>query len=177
MGSGKLTRERILHLLGYKKQEEKHSDARSSPVLSLEGLGKVMYQIAVCCSPLPGEEVYGVISKGKGLVVHSAQCPNLQYMALKAPERVMKLEWPSSEGKHPVRLRLSVKDRVGILAEVTSAMAKVGANITEARTRSLSTGNALMEFTVELRDYQHLLTLQKALMEVEGVEWVQRLFT
>ncbi|MEM2696322.1 MAG: ACT domain-containing protein, partial [Thermoproteota archaeon] len=123
----------------------------------------------------PGEEVYGVISKGKGLVIHSKDCPNLNYLLKISPEKVVKVLWDRSQGLHPVRIRLLVKDRLGILGEVTTTIGRLGANITEARTKSLPSGQALMDFTLQVDNYQSFLKVKEALSGLEGVESVQRL--
>ncbi len=175
LGTGKLTKEKILSIL--KVQEKKNlKDEKACDVLKLEDVGKVQYQMATCCNPLPGEEVYGVITKGKGLVIHSKECPNLQYMLRNVPEKVIKVLWQSSSGKHKVRIRLLVKDRLGVLADISSAIAKSGGNITEARTKTVSTGRAVMEFTIDLDNYSSFQRVISTLKTIEDVESCERVF-
>ncbi len=173
LGSGKLSKERVYSL--FRKTQKEKPQEKVEDALHIDGLGKVLHVLAECCNPLPGEEVYGVISKGKGLVVHSKDCPNLQHLWKVSPEKVIKVLWNKSHGLHPVRLRLMVKDRMGILGEVTTTIAKSGANITEARTKSLPSGQALMDFTLQVENYQSFLKVKEALRGLEGVESVQRL--
>jgi len=134
-----------------------------------------MYQIAKCCNPLPGDEILGVVSKGKGLIIHLAKCPNLQHIKNHFPERVVKVNWTNAQEKHSVPLRLWVKDRVGILGEVASTLARLNANILQSVTKSLQTGEAVMEFVVELNSLEHLNKVIGALKELEGVEKVSRI--
>ncbi len=173
LGSGKIQKERVYSL--FKKAQKEKAQEKVEDVLQIDGLGKVLHNLAECCNPLPGEEVYGVISRGKGLVIHSKDCPNLNYLLKFSPEKVIKVLWDRSQGLHPVRLRLLVKDRVGILGEVTTSIAKLGANITEARTKSLPSGQALMDFTLQVESYQDFLRIKEALQRLEGVESLQRL--
>ena len=176
VGSGKLSKERIYQILGLKKTEPKERlEKVGGTQVQLEGIEKVMYQIAKCCNPLPGDEILGVVSKGKGLIIHLAKCPNLQHIKNHFPERVVKVNWTNAQEKHSVPLRLWVKDRVGILGEVASTLAKLNANILQSVTKSLQTGEAVMEFVVELNSLEHLNKVIGALKELEGVEKVSRI--
>jgi len=149
IGSGKLSREKIYSLFE-QKEREKHKEEKGEDLLSIDGLGSVLHSVGTCCLPIPGEEVYGVITRGKGVVVHSKLCPNLRYMQRNLPDKVIPVIWNSSTGKHPARLRVVVKDRLGVLADITSSISKTGANILEARTKSTSIGKAFMEFLIEV---------------------------
>lgn len=173
LGSGKLSKERVFSL--FRKTQNEKPPERVEDIIHIDGLGNVLHTLAECCNPLQGEEVYGVISRGKGLVIHSKDCPNLKHLWSVSPEKVIKVLWSKSQGLHPVRLRLIVKDRMGILGEVTTTIAKSGANITEARTKSLPSGQALMDFTLQVENYQSFLKVKEALKGLEGVESVQRL--
>ncbi|MFN3264635.1 MAG: RelA/SpoT family protein [Aquificaceae bacterium] len=173
LGSGKLSKERVYSL--FSKTQKERPQERVEDILHIDGLGNVLHTLAECCNPLPGEDVYGVISRGKGLVIHSKECPNLVHIWKVSPEKVIKVLWSRSQGLHPVRLRLLAKDRMGILGEVTTTIAKSGANITEARTKSLPSGQALMDFTLQVENYQSFLRVKEALRALEGVESVQRL--
>ena len=175
LGSGKLTKERILSL--FKPQEKKTTkEEKGEDIVKLDDIGKVQYHLSNCCMPLPGEEVYGIVSKGKGLAIHSRECPNLKYMLRNLPDRVVKVLWERSNGKHRSHIRLLVRDRVGMLADVSSIIARSGGNITEAKTKSISTGSAIMEFIIELENYSTLERILKNLRDLEGVELCERVF-
>ncbi len=176
VGSGKVSREKIYSLF-QQKIKEKHKEERKEDLLIIDGLGSVLHSVGTCCLPLPGEEVYGVITRGRGVVVHSKLCPNLQYIQRNLPEKVIPVVWRVSGGKHPVRIRVVVKDKVGVLAEITSSISKVGANILEAKTKSTSTGKAFMEFLVEVSNYAEFLRLLDTIRSVEGVEICERVFS
>ncbi|MFN7064822.1 MAG: RelA/SpoT family protein [Aquificaceae bacterium] len=175
LGSGKLSKEKVFSLFNKTKKEKPQEKVED--ILRIDGLGEVLHSLAECCNPLPGEEVYGVISKGKGLVIHSKDCPNLEYLRKASPEKVIRVLWSRSQGLHSTKLRLLVKDRVGILAEVTSTISSLRANITEARTKSLPSGEALMDFTLQVESYRELLRIMEALRNIEGIEECKRLFS
>ncbi|MCX7989193.1 MAG: bifunctional (p)ppGpp synthetase/guanosine-3',5'-bis(diphosphate) 3'-pyrophosphohydrolase [Aquificaceae bacterium] len=173
LGSGKLSKEKVFSL--FRKTQKEKAQERVEDVIQIGGLGSVLHTLADCCNPLPGEEVYGVVTRGRGLVIHSRDCPNLAYIKKVSSEKVLRVLWNKHQGLHPVRIRLVVKDRIGMLAEVTSTISRVGANITEARTRSLPSGEALMDFTLQVENHGSFLKVREALQGLEGVESFQRL--
>ncbi|MDT7910810.1 MAG: bifunctional (p)ppGpp synthetase/guanosine-3',5'-bis(diphosphate) 3'-pyrophosphohydrolase [Thermocrinis sp.] len=173
-GSKKLTKERVYQLLGVKKPEVKEKDQSPQVRVRMEDIENVAYQLAKCCNPLPGDEVLGVVAKGKGLIIHLKGCPNLEHFLKHFPERVVHVDWENAQGKYPAIVRVWAKDRVGILGEVASTFAKHSANILQAITKSLKTGEAVMEFTLELSNAEHLKRVLQALRELEGVEKVSR---
>lgn len=176
VGSGKISKEKIYSLF-QQKVKEKQKEEKGEDLLIIDGLGSVLHSFGECCLPLPGEEVYGVVTKGRGVVVHSKLCPNLRYIQRNLPDKVISVLWKVSGGKHPVRLRIVVKDRLGVLAEITSSMSKMGANILEAKTKSVAMGMAFMEFLVQVSNYAEFLRLCETIRSVEGVEVCERLFT
>lgn len=175
LGSGKLSKEKVYSIFKV-SEKQKPQEEKLQESIDLEGLGNVMHELASCCRPIWGEEAYGVVSRGKGLVVHSAECPNLSYLLKHFPEKVLKVRWGRSQGLYPVGIRLVVSDRIGILGEITTTIAKLGANITEARTKSLPSGQALMDFILQVKDYWHYKKIKESLSTLEGVERVERLF-
>ncbi|MEN3034158.1 MAG: bifunctional (p)ppGpp synthetase/guanosine-3',5'-bis(diphosphate) 3'-pyrophosphohydrolase [Aquificaceae bacterium] len=164
--------EKIKSLLKGPKTQKPQSDWTES--LSLDGL-EIMHTLADCCNPLPGEEVFGVITKGRGLSVHSSKCPNLKHIMKVSPEKVLKLSWRFSKGLHPVKLRVIAFDRVGLLSEVTKTISSFGANITKASTNSLSSGEAIMDFTIQVDNYQSFKRILEALNQLQGVKQSLRL--
>ena len=80
----------------------------------MEEIENVAYQLAKCCNPLPGDEVLGVVAKGKGLIIHLKGCPNLEHFLKHFPERVVHVDWENAQGKYPAIVRVWAKDRVGI---------------------------------------------------------------
>ncbi len=176
VGSKKLTKERVYQLLGLRRSEVKEKSQGSHLQVRMDGIENIAHQLAKCCNPLPGDEVLGVVTKGKGLVIHLKECPNLEHILKHFPERVVRVSWGKVQGKYPVLVRVWAKDRVGILGEVASTFAKYNANILQAITKSLHTGEAVMEFILELGNAEHLKSILQALKELEGVERVSRVF-
>ncbi len=176
LGSGRLSESRILSLLSPKrgKQGEKQQ-AEGKGEVSLEGLSGVMYELAKCCNPVPGDQIYGVVTRGKGIVLHEKGCANLKYIAENFPEKVFKVKL-RPEGRFKTKIRVQAKDRIGILSEITKNIAQHGSNIWESSTRTTGDGTAFMDFTIDVIDKKHLKEVIKSISSVEGVDSCTRLY-
>ena len=178
LGSGKLTATKVLDILSPKKR--KKADDRGEPsgkgVASVEGLTGIMYEIGNCCNPVPGDEIYGVVTRGKGIVLHEKGCKNLAYMMENFPEKVLRARL-KPEGKFKTRIRVRVRDRLGILADITRSIAESGSNIRESVSKSMGDGSAVMDFTIDVTNKKHLNEVIRSIKAVEGVESCSRLYS
>ncbi|NPA41138.1 MAG: bifunctional (p)ppGpp synthetase/guanosine-3',5'-bis(diphosphate) 3'-pyrophosphohydrolase [Aquificae bacterium] len=177
LGSGKLPPTRILSLLAKKKKQTSSKEsAEGRGKAYIDGLEGVMYEIGRCCNPVPGDEIYGVITRGKGIVLHEKNCSNLKYIAQHFPEKVVKAKL-KPEGKFKTRIRVKAKDRIGILSEITRSIAEKGSNIWESSTKTTGDGTAFMDFTIDVSDKKQLREVMTAIKSVEGVESCSRLYS
>jgi len=174
IAKGKLSIKQIINLLS--PPEKKIKEEKTEGSLSIEDLKNVMYSVADCCKPVAGDRVYGVLTRLKGVVIHHEECPNLKYIKTKFPEKVLNVSW-EAKGKFKAHLKVLAKDRIGILSEITSVISENGANIREAKAKSLTTGMALMDFVIDVRDKDHLQNIINAIKEVDNVEDCSRVFT
>jgi GTP diphosphokinase / guanosine-3',5'-bis(diphosphate) 3'-diphosphatase len=146
----------------------------SEEKIKVRGFDDLMVFRARCCNPIRGEKIVGYITRGKGVSVHSAACPNVVNL-LYDPERRIEVEWDkgSDVSSYTVRLTIQVEDRKGILADVSSKIAGINTNIrnVEARTDDQM---GRIDMTVEISDLKHLQKVIKSLRSVAGVVDVER---
>ena len=142
--------------------------------IKVRGVDDLMVYRARCCNPIRGEKIVGYITRGKGVSVHAATCPNVMNL-LYHPERRIDVEWDkvADQARYPVRLTMQVEDRKGILAEVSSRIANINTNITTIEARTVDRRGTI-EMTVEIDDLKHLQKVMKSLRGVEGVLDVER---
>ena len=143
--------------------------------LSVKGHGDLLAYLAKCCNPLPGEEIVGYITRGRGVSVHRVDCPNVQNL-LYNPEREIEVEWDQQKDDvYQVSLTIEVQDRQGMLARLTEAITKAGSNITsiEADTHT-EIGRGNISVVCQLRDRKHLDKLLRELRAIPGVLRVSR---
>ncbi len=147
--------------------------------IKVRGADDVLVFRARCCNPIRGEKIVGYITRGKGVSVHSATCPNVVNL-LYDPERRIDVEWEKAAGgdvaaSYTVKLTMEVEDRKGLLAAVSAKIADINTNIKnmEART-DLGDHRARIDVTVEISDLSHLEKVIKSLQGVKGVLDVTR---
>ncbi len=188
MGYGKISAKQVLtKLAGTETLEERPAETGLTAVvrrvlrtgateekIKVRGFDDLMVFRARCCNPIRGERIVGYITRGKGVSVHAASCPNVLNL-LYDPERRIDVEWDTAgdAAAYTVRLKLHVEDRKGILADVSSRVAGINTNIqTLEATTDEQRGSIRM--TVEISDLKHLERVIKSLKGVDGVLDVER---
>jgi GTP pyrophosphokinase len=149
--------------------------AAAADRIKVRGADDLMVFRARCCNPIRGEKIVGYITRGKGVSVHSASCPNvvnLQY----DPERRIDVEWDKGGDVAPytVRLTMEVENRKGMLAELSSRIADINTNIVNLEATTGSDPLARIDMTVEIQDLKHLEKVMKSIRGVDGVLAVER---
>src|SRR5215831_4449739 len=124
----------------------------------IKGVDDVLVYRAKCCNPIRGEEIIGYITRGKGVGVHSKNCPNVQNLLYDA-DRKIEVEWGAgttqSSEAYAVPLTIVTEDRPGMLAEIAAVVADVGSNIVNAEART-SDERGTIDLVVEIPDMKHL---------------------
>jgi GTP pyrophosphokinase len=142
--------------------------------IRVSGADDLMVFRARCCNPIRGEQIVGYITRGKGVSVHSASCPNVVNL-LYDPERRIGVEWDKGTDVLPytVRLSIQVEDRKGILADVSAKIAGINTNIRNVEAK-VDDQMGRIDMTVEISDVKHLQKVIKSLRSVDGVVDVER---
>ncbi len=146
--------------------------------VTVKGEGDLMATLAKCCDPVPGEELVGYVTRGRGISVHSAGCPNVRSLSYDA-ERLVEVEWArrSDQQLYQVTLAIETEDHTGMLARLTEVIAREASNIRhfEAETVEADGGSrGLIDVVVEVRSRRHLDRLRQTIGAVDGVLQVTR---
>jgi guanosine-3',5'-bis(diphosphate) 3'-pyrophosphohydrolase len=145
----------------------------SSKGLRIQDVGNLMIYFAKCCQPVPGDQVVGVITRGRGLSVHRMDCPNA-FEEKVGKDRRMDLSWDVSDEKSfVVKLVIHGSDRQSLLADVAAAVSATRTNIKNAGMQSVD-GEALGTFIIEVKNLNHLQRVMKAIKHIKGVRSVER---
>ena len=147
------------------------------PGISLTGIEDVMVRFAKCCDPIPGDEIYGYISRGRGVTVHTAQCPVIRSMDT---DRLVDVAWNIKgdlKGKHtyPVQMRVVSIDYKGVLAEISAVIAALDVNISHAEVDTNSSNQAVCNFTLDVNDLKHFDKVVAEIKRLSKVLSVERL--
>jgi len=147
----------------------------SDAAILVRGHGDLMVYRAKCCNPIPGDDIVGYVTRGRGVAVHNSVCPNVQNLLYQS-ERRISVEWAGVTGAtFPVHLLIRTKDRTGMLAEITSVISDAGSNIRtlESRPDGLQ---ARIEASLEIADRKQLERILTNLKKISGVFGVERLY-
>jgi GTP pyrophosphokinase len=144
--------------------------------IKVRGTDDVLVFRAKCCNPIRGEKIVGYITRGKGVSVHSAVCPNVLNLMFD-PERRIDVEWesePTDQASYTVRLTMQVEDRKGMLAEISAKVSDINTNITNMEARTGDDQQARIDMTVQIKDVKHLEKVIRSIKGVQGVIGVER---
>ncbi|MNL29111.1 GTP pyrophosphokinase [compost metagenome] len=125
-------------------------------------------QIAKCCSPVPGEPIMGTVTRGRGISVHSTECPNL--LAVE-PERRLNVSWAgvSASASYPVEIAVEVIDRVGVLKDITIKIADIKTNIRTVKVRQARDKIVIITLIIDVLDMAHLQRVIATLSRIPDV--------
>ncbi len=187
LGYGKASLQRVLERLVSSEQLGEPSQASqiSSVVrrmfgarerkIKVRGFDDLMVFRARCCNPIRGEKIVGYITRGKGVSVHSATCPNVLNL-LYDPERRIEVVWDKADdsSSFTVGLTIQVEDRRGILADVTSGIASVNVNMKKVEASANDNQHGRIRAMLDINDLKHLQRVIKVVRAVPGVLDVER---
>jgi guanosine-3',5'-bis(diphosphate) 3'-pyrophosphohydrolase len=140
------------------------------------GQGDLLVYRARCCNPILGEAIVGYVTRGKGVAVHSVNCPNVENLMYE-PERRIDVEWASDESTpsaYPVKLTVSCDDRFGMLKQITAVISDTKTNIRNIEART-GNGQANVDIVLDVADLKHLQEIVAGVRKIPGVHDVQRL--
>ncbi|MEI6623181.1 MAG: bifunctional (p)ppGpp synthetase/guanosine-3',5'-bis(diphosphate) 3'-pyrophosphohydrolase [Actinomycetes bacterium] len=146
----------------------------ADPGVMVSGVGDVWVKLARCCTPVPGDEIVGFLTRGSGVSVHRASCVNVPTLTADSA-RAVEVEWaPTASSVFLVNIQVEALDRAGLLSDVTRALSDQHVNILSASVATSRDRIALSRFTFEMADPKHLGALLRTVRGVEGVFDVYR---
>jgi GTP diphosphokinase / guanosine-3',5'-bis(diphosphate) 3'-diphosphatase len=139
----------------------------------IQGLDNTLVRYSQCCQPVPGDDVIGYITRGRGISIHRTDCPNVLNLS-EHPERRVEIEWEAeSSERFYVRIIVDGNDRRGLLSDIATAISSTGTNIQSAEIKSKE-GGMIGSFVVEVQDLNHLKKVMKYIRRVNGVMSAER---
>jgi GTP pyrophosphokinase len=143
--------------------------------LIVKGYDDLLVYRAKCCNPIPGDDIVGYITRGRGVAVHTRGCPNVQNLMYQTERRIT-VEW-GGEGAATFQVQLAIRarDRAGLLADITAVISGAGSNIHSLESRPDRT-NARIDASLEIADRRQLETILANIRKVAGVFGVERVY-
>ncbi len=183
MGAGQVSAQNLIHRLFPETAEKAQSKptmvqrfvdrARRPHGIKIQNMDNMMFRFAKCCQPVPGERILGFITRGRGVTVHRADCPNVVPL-MQQPERQLPVEWDVGASQtFLVRLLVTLENRKNLLRDLTQAISDVETNIRSAAVNG-DPRTGMGEFVIEVRNLRHLNRVIDSLQKVSGVLSVDR---
>ncbi len=148
-----------------------------APQIEVKGVGDVMVTLARCCAPIPGEEIVGYITRGRGVSIHSTACRNVQNLLYDSDRRI-DVAWSRKKGAdgatHPVRIMVVTDDKQGVLARITSVISEEGTNIKTVDARVSEDRQGTILLVLDITDTKHLERVLRRLKTIEGIRHAER---
>ena len=149
---------------------------RSSNAIEVEGVADVLVKLARCCTPVPGDEIMGFVTRGSGISVHREDCINASDLHKFQSDRVVRVKWLAGAiSTFLVNIQVEALDRSRLLADVTRTLSEQHVNILSAAVSTSKDRTAISKFTFEMADATHLDSVLAAVRQIEGVYDVYRL--
>jgi len=150
-----------------RKSVNKEDRSKEGPIKGL--ISGIALHYAKCCHPVPGDRIVGIVTTGKGVAIHTADCPVLKKFE-DEPERWLDVDWNGKEGVlYPVRLRMTVVDKPAVLAGISTTVSKLESNISQISTVSKGSGFTGILLEVEVKNTDHLDNIMSALKSLPFV--------
>ena len=145
--------------------------------MKISGMDNMLIHLSKCCNPVPGDKVIGFITRGRGVSVHTADCPNVGELTFDK-DRLVEVSWGDFHTiAHAVKISVRTKDKPGLLASVSSSISALEANITHAEATTDENKEATLNFTMDIKDVEHLNKVIKNIEGIKGVIDVKRVKT
>ncbi|MBI5651313.1 MAG: bifunctional (p)ppGpp synthetase/guanosine-3',5'-bis(diphosphate) 3'-pyrophosphohydrolase [Chloroflexi bacterium] len=133
------------------------------------GVGNLLHHLAKCCNPLPGDEVLGFITRGRGITIHRRDCPNMLNMDLER-ERIINVDWrKTDQAAYPVLVQIRAFDRAGLLHDISGVVAENGVSMSSANVATNKDHTALINATLEISSADQLTRILAKIDRVPNV--------
>ncbi|MBU2038527.1 MAG: ACT domain-containing protein, partial [Gammaproteobacteria bacterium] len=153
-----------------RKPEHSERHAKADDIY-IEGVGNLLTQLAQCCQPVPGDDIRGYITVGRGVTVHRSDCDNLLHLEAMEPQRLLQVSWGNKPNStYPVDMLIQAYDRTGLLRDVSSVLANERINVLSVNTQSNQGENtANMQLTVEVESLERFARLMSKIAQLPNV--------
>ncbi|MGA2510793.1 MAG: bifunctional (p)ppGpp synthetase/guanosine-3',5'-bis(diphosphate) 3'-pyrophosphohydrolase [Candidatus Acidiferrales bacterium] len=142
----------------------------------VRGHDDLMVYRSKCCNPIPGDDIIGYVTRGRGIAVHGKNCPNVENLLYEADRRIA-VEWAdSTQAEFPVRLRIITEDRPGMIAGISSIISDTGANIRSFESGGDDSTRARIEVALDVRDRKQLEHIVAGIRRIPGVFDIERVY-
>lgn len=177
IGTGDITMTRLASQLMFEEEDDEglkfgsrtttETEIQSHDTIAVVGLKGLLTTIAKCCNPVPGDDIIGYITRGRGATVHRRDCPNI--LRLKERERLVRVSWGEPKRTYPVSVCVKAYDRDGLIRDITNLISNEGINMNQVQvdvTQKKKLNVAVLDLVLEVKEIDQLM---RVLTRIEGL--------
>ena len=155
---------------------QKMKNINKSYGITVKGLSNIMIRFAKCCNPVPGDDIIGYITKGRGVSVHRKDCLNVKELEDNEETRIVEVSWGVSKGTaYTAELQVEAEDRMGLLAEVMLILSEAKISVNAVNAKTLKGNLTVTNIKIKIDSIDQLKDLMKKLRKLKGVLDVYRM--
>ncbi|WP_209315318.1 RelA/SpoT family protein [Soehngenia longivitae] len=156
------------------QKSENKSRKKSNQGVRLEGVDNIKIKFAKCCNPLPGDDIIGFITKGRGVSIHRTDCPNLKSI-MSERERLINVYWDTEKStSYQAEIKVKAQDREGLLADITSKLNELDAGLLSLNAKKAKDKTVAIRIVLEIKNKDELNELIKKLKRIKNIQEVYR---
>ena len=168
-----ITEEKQIQEVKAKEPQAQKAVNRNSQGINIKGVDNIKARFAKCCNPVPGDEIIGFITKGRGVAIHRTDCPNISNS--QDTERFIEVNWDDeNKASYPAEIQVRADDRFGLLSEITQKITDSDIGLMGLNARTDKDRIAIINLTLEIKDIDDLKVLMKKVRKIESVIDVYR---
>ncbi len=165
--------ERVLEEAKSKSSQNKKNENKPYQGINIKGVDNIKVRFAKCCNPVPGDEIIGFITKGRGVAIHRTDCPNIS--SSQGTERFIEVSWDNEKvSSYPAEIQIRATDRFGLLSEITKKITEADIGLMGLNARTDKDRIAIVNLTLEIKDIEDLKKLMKKIKRIESIIDVYR---
>jgi len=158
-----------------KQRTNQKKDSSVDKGISVKGMEEMLVRMAKCCNPVPGDDIVGYITRGRGVSVHRKDCKNLKNLAESEPERIIDVSWERGRTEsYQVDLRIEAVNKSALLNDVTHIIKEEKINLLSVMARTNDQNRAVINLSLELSSTEHMYDIMKKIESISGVLNVSR---
>lgn len=182
IGSGRINVNQVVQKLTGQEDTDRRRLPKTRPKprrdtargVTVKGVDNVLVRFSKCCNPVPGDDIIGYITRGRGISVHRADCPNAANL-IKEAGRQIEVSWNADEAdSYPVEIEIEAMDRPNLLTSIMNALSASKTGVEAINARTVKHESATVQLVLEIRDVDHLGHVMRTLEQVNGVLHVYR---
>ena len=174
-----ITDEKVMETVSEAKEKEKVHIAKSKGGIVVKGIHDVAVRFSKCCSPVPGDEIVGFVTRGRGVSIHRTDCVNIIHLPLEEQARLIDAEWQqpddgNSGEKYEAEIKIYGNNRTGLLVDISKILTERQIDVTAMNVRTSKQGTATISMSFEIRGVSELNYIIDKIRQVESVIDIER---